>query len=632
MRSTRSKTPSGTLPGGAPPSPAEQVLLRGETPRINDATMPQDVPSTSPRPPLTRLLSERLDGAKKHRAFLEVRSDASNEQSVVGLFPGRHVVGRNPDLQINLPHHSVSRIHAEFVSDPSERWWIHDLGSTNGTYVNGSPILQRLLSAGDTIVVGEYTLRYRVPSEEGKDNNRTMPPPTYGHDVTPATMRFRAVNEADLSGLRLSAASEFGREVIQIEDKRARLTRLCEYMVGDTLSGLCACVARLRKGAKPNIHTGPHNRPLVMSEGSRRTRAEFEDLVEVDQELFFQNAGLTQALTTKVGAAGSILILGSVIDATEDGYDVMFVELPSFCSISEWSPLLSLFAESYRQANIVWEMRHHARLTAMVDRELEMARQIQESLVPRVAHIEGLDLSIGFEPCQWVGGDYVDAVRMADGRVLLIMADVCGKGLQASLIASSLHTFVHALSDASHGLPELVERMNKYLCHYLPEHSFVTAVCIAYHPRSGQLECVNAGHPPPILVSSAGAVRFLQSGDNVALGMMAGMRPVAARYDMAFGDVLLLYTDGVTEAEDSSRAPLGSSRVASEFGSIVADLPDAPADTMQRRLAQTITMHRGSSMAADDTTLLIARRSRPELSAVKNSPESRTSRPPPKSS
>lgn len=592
--------------------------------------MAQDVPSTSRRPPPVQVLGERLGGGKRHRAFLEVRSDANNEQSVVGLVPGRHVVGRNADLHIHLPHHSVSRIHAEFVSDPSERWWIHDLGSTNGTYVNGTPIGQRLLSPGDVIVVGEYTLRYRVPSEEGQDINRTMPPPGLGHDMTPATMRFRAVSETDLAGLRLLTASEFAREVIELEDKRARLKRLCEYMIGDTLSGLCACVARLRQGARPQIHTGPYNRPLVVSEGSMRTRSQLEDMLAIDQEEFFRQPNLTHPLSTRTGAAGSILILGCTIDAADEGYDVLFVELQGFCIASEWSPLLSLFADSYRQANVVWEMRQHARLTAMVDRELEMARQIQESLVPKAPHIEGLDLSIGFEPCQWVGGDYVDAVRLSDGRVLLIMADVCGKGLQASLIASSLHTFVHALSDADLQLPELVDRMNKYLCHYLPEHSFVTAVCIAFDSKSGRLECLNAGHPPAILVSSTGSVRFLQSGDNVALGMMEDMRPVAESYDMDFGDVLLLYTDGVTEAEDSNRAPLGGNRIATEFARIVSDLPDAPADTMQRRLSQTVTMHRGSSMAADDTTLLIARRSRPSGAPRASNQEGRTSRPPPK--
>ena len=113
-----------------------------------------------------------------------------------------------------------------------------------------------------------------------------------------------------------------------------------------------------------------------------------------------------------------------------------------------------------------WAARRHAQAHAAIERELLTARQIQTGLVPKKAKLDfkGLDVCVDFQPCKWVGGDYVDALPMPDGRVLFTVADVCGKGLQAALVTSSLHTMVRASVDVQPSLSALVERVNRHLC------------------------------------------------------------------------------------------------------------------------------------------------------------------------
>ena len=243
-----------------------------------------------------------------------------------------------------------------------------------------------------------------------------------------------------------------------------------------------------------------------------------------------------------------------------------------------------------------------------------MAQQLQDSLIPRLPAVAGLDLSIGYHPSRWVGGDYADAVRMPDGRLLIAIADVCGKGLQAALVASSLHTLVHVLVEVCQSLAELVVHMDAYLCRYLPGESFVTMVLVALDVRTGELECLNLGHLPPLLVGAGGNVRPLQAGKNLALGMMP-FTPQSELYRMERDEVLLLYTDGLTELENGRRpgeepAPPDTGLLAGALGGcvqIIHSMPGADINAIRDRMSQSIRIQLDLTMASDDAAFLLAR-------------------------
>jgi serine phosphatase RsbU (regulator of sigma subunit) len=286
-------------------------------------------------------------------------------------------------------------------------------------------------------------------------------------------------------------------------------------------------------------------------------------------------------------------------------FDVLYVTLPPEYGNGEWLALTALAAKQYQQAEDAWAARKQAEAHAAFELELHRAQQIQMRLVPQAAAVEGLDLAIGFVPCRWVGGDYVDVVPMKDGRILLAVADVCGKGLPAALISSSLHTMVHTALDAGMGLAKLMASLNRYLCRTLSSESFVTMVAVAVDPRTGEFECVNAGHPPALLLTPGREPVELQSAANMPLSCDTE-DPQGESGRIESGQLLCLYTDGLTELCDPTGAMLGINGLSAHLKTIFSPSPRAPevADALTREL-DTI---QGQRIPDDDRTFLLAKR------------------------
>ena len=511
--------------------------------------------------------SEPRSSRSQPRGLLEIKHATTGHVWCVTLTMPRLVIGRSKSAEIVLDDPSVSGTHAELVCGPFGQWWIQDLGSETGTYVQGHRAQEHMLAPGDEVVVGVFRLRLRgrssaelklalPPEVTGPATTRlgTPPPPSGKADgpgsapiPTPAPSAHNQIGAA-----HLWQVMSLGRQLMQIEDVAARRSLLCQFVVGDSFPGDSAAVLRVlgprtvRAVEGPLRRNGP-NLPLFLSD--RVTR----QLWDTRQPVFLSTSPDTPDRRTG-GSRQAVTVCPLRID--NDMLEALYVELPAESGGPEWCSLVALLAEAFQQAELVWEMRSHVRESSSVERELEMARQIQQGIVPQQARFDSvlqeLDVVVGFEPCRWVGGDYVDAVPMSDGRVLLAIGDVCGKGMQAALVASSLHTFVRATVDMDRSLPDLVQRINRHLCCYLPDHSFVTLLCVAVDVRTGELEVVSAGHPAAMVADPYGRVWSVDVGHNVALGMM-DTEIVSGKYLLGPDHILLLYTDGLTEAVDEHR-------------------------------------------------------------------------------
>ncbi len=554
------------------------------------------------------------------KAFLEIRRVGEERVRFHQLSGSHHVIGRRPDAQVVLNHSSVSRSHAELVMGPFGRWWIHDLGSKNGTYVNGTPAAERLLNPGDGVRIGEFTLRlrsnsvpdFKSPLVEAPSSSRMrtaaateQDEPTTIFHQPPSTLR----SAPQISAAHLGTLMKLSRELMRVEDWGLRVFTLCEFVVGDDFPANSSAVVRLEQGRTPQVICGPQHhdrsdRPLQF------VPRVLKQLWDTHEPVLASNTEITGDVIHP-GRVRDVAVVAVPLITTDQRIDALYLEFPERYGSDEWLNLVALVSEAYQQAEVVWDMRAQVRQSAFIERELDMARQIQEGLVPRAFELEGLELAIGFEPCRWVGGDYVDALPLPDGRVLLAIADVCGKGLQAALVASSLHTLVRATADTSPPLPELMRRCNEYLISYLPEHSFVTMTCVALDCHTGELEVVSAGHPAAFVVRPDGSLRTLQQNENVGLGMIQSHFR-SEHSVLSLDDVLLLYTDGLTEMEDQRREPLGADRLGMGFSQIVAINPRATVSSMRERLIEMCRAYRGSGLAADDSTFLVARR-RPTL-------------------
>jgi sigma-B regulation protein RsbU (phosphoserine phosphatase) len=553
------------------------------------------------------------------KGYLEITRAGTSGVQRQPLAGSHLILGRNPQAQIVLDHTTVSRSHAELVFDPFGRWWVHDLRSTNGTYVNGTPVEERMLNPGDSIGIGDFTLRLHIQgareTRERADSYHPLadspPQITADEDATLITVLPKVADSPQISASHLTTVMALGRQLMSVEDPAKRLRTLCEFVVGSDFPADSAVTIRMRDGKPIKVVSGPFLRdPSTPSPGRQVSVGVLKTLWDTREPVLGSNgmySGQGIRRLSMPNAVRQLAVVACPLDMEDNKLDALYVEFPPSYGTAEWLTLVALVAEAYQQAELVWDMRRHVRQSAFVERELQMARQIQDGLVPRTLHIEGLDVAIGYEPCRWVGGDYVDAVPMPDGRILLAIADVCGKGLQAALVASSLHTMVHATVDAGGNLSQLIHSCNTYLCSYLPEHSFVTMMLIAIDTATGELEVVNAGHPPAFAVGSDGRIRQLQSERNVALGMMETRMEIER--SMLIGDELLvLYSDGLTELVDENQVALGEDRLSAELADIVRREPYATIEEYRERVIQRLTSYRGSQLAADDSTFLVARR------------------------
>jgi serine phosphatase RsbU (regulator of sigma subunit) len=556
------------------------------------------------------------------RGLLEIRHTTTGRVWTKSLFVPRLVIGRSAGADVVLDDASVSPMHAELVCGPLGRWCIHDLGSEDGTYLHGRKLQEQMLALGDEFGVGVFRLRLRtrssselrlaLPSELSAPATvrfgPSLPPPEASQKSLVADGVPAAVSISNQIGAaHLWKVMSLGRHLMQIEDTGARRSLLCQFAVGDSFPGDSAAVLRVLGPKTVRTIEGPLRRhgpdlPLFLSD--RVTR----QLWETRQPVFLSTE---RAAPGRLTGSPRQAVTVCPLQIDSDFLDALYVELPSEFGGPEWCSLVAMLAEAFQQAQVVWDMRSHVRESSSVERELEMARQIQQEIVPTQARFDWvlreLDIVVGFEPCHWVGGDYVDAIPMPDGRVLLAIADVCGKGIQAALVASSLHTLVRATVDADRPLADLMQRINRHLCHYLPDHVFVTMLCVAVNPKSGEMEVLSAGHPPAMVADPYGRVRSIDVGHNVALGMMEASM-VSGKYLFGPEHVILLYTDGLTEAVDEHRNPLGAEKLAEHFSRIAAAHFGRGTYAMREALLAALSGFRGSRLAADDSTFLLARR------------------------
>jgi serine phosphatase RsbU (regulator of sigma subunit) len=237
--------------------------------------------------------------------------------------------------------------------------------------------------------------------------------------------------------------------------------------------------------------------------------------------------------------------------------------------------------------------------------DLEIAREIQKAMLPPGRfRAPGADVAGFSRPANTVGGDFYEILPLGDGRLVAAVGDVAGKGSPASLLMALLLAMMRTLIDERLEAAELISRLNVQVCRQSPGNRFITLFYSVLNLATGELTYVNAGHTPPLLLRADGAVERLQDG-GIALGMFDQSRFQTGRVVLQPDDLLAIYSDGITEAENPKGLPfdeLGLETVlAAERRNNVAATCAAVVRAVERHTADT--------RLADDLTLLLLRRS-----------------------
>jgi phosphoserine phosphatase RsbU/P len=235
------------------------------------------------------------------------------------------------------------------------------------------------------------------------------------------------------------------------------------------------------------------------------------------------------------------------------------------------------------------------------DREMQIAREIQESLFPAFCpEVPGFQLAAASHPCYEVGGDHYDVIPLGGGRLALTIADVSGKGAPASILMASVHASLRALAGTAPPVV-LLEKLNRFLLDSTQPNKYVTLVYAELDPAARRLAYVNAGHVPPFLVRGDGRRERLTSGGAV-LGLLEDVRFEVGHVDLRSGDVMAMLTDGATEALSPDEEEFGDDRAAD-----VLAAPADGADALVSRLVQAVTAWTGPRGCSDDLTALVLR-------------------------
>ncbi|HWK09827.1 MAG TPA: PP2C family protein-serine/threonine phosphatase [Vicinamibacterales bacterium] len=239
--------------------------------------------------------------------------------------------------------------------------------------------------------------------------------------------------------------------------------------------------------------------------------------------------------------------------------------------------------------------------------ELEVAREIQLAMLPTGTYIAGDAEICGVtRPANTVGGDFYDVLPLVDdpeGRVIVTIGDVAGKGSPAALLMALLLAVLRTLVDEKLEARALVKRLNTQICRHTPGSRFITLFYGLYTPATGELTYVNAGQNPPLLRRRDGTIERL-AGTGIALGMFEGSTYDAVTTTVNHGDLLVLYSDGVTEAENPAGEPFeeaGLERLVAARGG------DAPA-VLAPAILHAVEGHARDSRFTDDLTVLILKR------------------------
>ena len=238
-----------------------------------------------------------------------------------------------------------------------------------------------------------------------------------------------------------------------------------------------------------------------------------------------------------------------------------------------------------------------------LEEQLGIARGIQEGLLPGILpSIQGLELAARIRFCMDVAGDYYDVVPLQDGRALLAIGDVAGKGLGAALLMANLQASLRVVRNVGISLSAVVHEINGLVCENTPTNMFITFFVAIFDPESRRLTYVNAGHNPPLLLRGNGDIEHLVTG-----GLLLGVTPDSVYTEECVqldeGDALFMFTDGVSEAMDRTKQEFGEDRIAA----VARSNQDRPLEQALSRIEEDVIRFIGKDRFEDDFTLLAVR-------------------------
>lgn len=549
-------------------------------------------------------------------AQLIVRNGANGEERIA-LSRLRTTIGRSARSDVCIPDAFASRLHAE-VRQEGDGYWLQDLGSANGTRYNGTPVkLPVPLSSGGQIQIGETTIVFDDDRFEIQGGATLIADATDALDPsTTISLQSRRIPTTELLkeqfssrndllgliskvGVALLSASGLDETLNQVASLvfEAVPAERCVIMLRDEKSddGMKIMVARVRGNDEPLQEVRISR--TVMDEVLKNGKSVLTADAQHDPKFASQTIALQ-------GIRSVLAVPLSVDERTVFG--LVYADSPTYeATFSEehlniLTTLASVAAIRVENARLLEERFERERM----EHELHLATEIQQRFQPSAPpSIDGYEFQgISFS-CYEIGGDYYDFIPGPNGKMLIALGDVSGKGTAAALLMSSLHAAIHAQVAARSSLDETIVSVNKYLTENTPANRFVTLFIAELDPKNGSLKYINAGHNPPIIGRSDGTVAQLSSG-GFPLGIIPGAEFEVGETYLQNGEALVVYSDGVSEANNIRNEEFGLDRLTE----VIRKHLTASAAGIRDKVESALSAFTQTAPANDDITLVIVKR------------------------
>jgi sigma-B regulation protein RsbU (phosphoserine phosphatase) len=528
---------------------------------------------------------------------------------VIPLEGRRITLGRSHAADLTFPNdNGLSRQHLKIENDGAS-WTLTDLQSKNGTTLNNVKISAPMpLKSGDRIGAGHLFLIYDATSSFNTTPVVVFDALDDAQEQTNSSTvitNLEGVIKPDSHDTQGFAAAQFyalvhaGNEL----SSNRPLPELFKFILDLAISAVNAdrgvlltieesgLEVRANKGE--GFHISSAVRDRVLNSGASVLVRDAKD-----DALFAKRDSIVQQ---------KIRTLMAVPLQTRDQIiGIIYVDSPSLTREFTKDDLSFLTVMANIAAIRIEQTRQAALEQArqLMERDLDQAAEIQRGFLPAVApKIRGVELDGYNAPCRTVGGDYYDFFPYGESRVALVLGDVSGKGMPASLLMMGLQARVEALIDEPKSLAAVTTRLNRLTAAKCPPNRFITFFMCILDGDTGELTYCNAGHNPPLLVRRSGAFELLKGGGPV-LGILKSIEYKEFKNHVDEGDCLVIYSDGVTEAADPNSEEFETDRL----GAAVAKNLNKPAATILAEVNRAVAEFTRGAPQSDDITLIVVRR------------------------
>ncbi|MCB9857541.1 MAG: SpoIIE family protein phosphatase [Phycisphaerales bacterium] len=511
------------------------------------------------------------------------------------------VVGRDATCDLALQDAITSRQHARFYRDDQGRLWVADLKSKNGLLVNDRHVDASPLTGGDRIAIG--TCNLVVHEEPGHDVRLHEP---LADTQIGATSAWGASQNFELSQRRLQSLYELNDRLtgrLDRDDLLKELLQVCREQLGLDRAGIAVWrgephslewveIGGIDKSRDEGLTISRSIVDRALHQGERilfndKSPGEFDPTASIISNNIRSAMCVPMAYLQRVRG----VIYGDRIVST-GGFKKEDIDF--------FAALGRLGAMGLATVQLVEETKQRER----VDYQIGLARQIQTRLFPAESlRLPGLSIDALNDPGQRISGDYYDYFERDDGKVVIVMADVAGKGIPASLLMANLQAAVRVTLQKDADLVGSVTALNRLICQNAGDDRFVTAIFGILDRETREFKYVNAGHHLPFLIRNRADSGILKEAIDADLPIGIDIDYPYRERSLVFEDrptMMILYTDGVIDAENES----GDMYEESRFAQAIANNVAQPTDEVVTRLRRSIKQFTRNTPQTDDITIM----------------------------